>query len=143
MGHNAKIFHGSGILTVSGIPNRMNRLATGTKIMIDQQYYTIEVNFSEKKLKDLLPELENIEGSLVDFHYWKARLQPAVILELECEGREIISFEPSYSNLMEDQRRFWITSYLLITGGLIFILRELRILRIYRKRSGRNGTNQS
>lgn len=122
----------SGILNESDIRMRVKHNDM-LKIDVDGQIYIINGTFSEIKangLKELRVDMKSIEGKMVDLKYWSNDQIPT-ILELNCDGKEYISFEPTYSNIKKNSIVIIIISSFFIVGGLLWILVDLRVLRIY------------
>lgn len=132
MGEDGIVCQVSGILNESDIRMRVKH-NNMIKIDVDGQIYIINGTFSEIKasgLKELRADLKSIEGEMVDLKYWSNDKTPT-LLELNCDGKEYISFEPTYSNIKKNSIETIIISSFLIGGGLLWILVDLRVLRIY------------
>ena len=140
-GEDGTVCQTSGILNKANLPARSSGWPDSIKIEVDRQFYFIDVVSSEIKpadAKKLRADLKSIEGKMINLKYWSNNQTPD-ILELICDGREYISFETTYSNIKKDRIEAIITGYLSIAGGFLWLLFDLRVLRIYcRRKKQRN-----
>ena len=137
MGGAGIVCQASGILNESDIRMKV-KYNDMIKMDVDGQSYIINGTFSEIEasgLRELRAALKSIEGKRVDFKYWSNDRVPTV-LELNCDGKEYVSFEPTYSNIKKNRVETEIISSFLIVGAFLWILTDLSILRIYCRHKG-------
>lgn len=136
VGEEGTVCQTSGILKESGLRTGVRRFNDLIKIDVDGEHYLISEQFSEIKLADakkFRADLKSIKGKMVDLRYWRDDRIPT-ILELICDGKEYISFETTYSNIKNDRIESIIIYSLIIASGFLWLLFDLRVLRIYCRR---------